>query len=80
MSALASVLVSEGHAVSGSDSGVFPPVTDYLDRLGIAWRDGFDAALLPPVIDAAVIGGSAKLELGAQFRTCGAQTARRAAL
>ena len=63
MSALASVLVSEGHTVSGSDSGVFPPVTDYLDRLGIPWRDGFDAALVPEGLDAAVIGGSAKLDL-----------------
>jgi UDP-N-acetylmuramate: L-alanyl-gamma-D-glutamyl-meso-diaminopimelate ligase len=63
MSALASVLVSEGHTVSGSDSGVFPPVTDYLDRLGIAWRHGFDAALVPEGLDAAVIGGSAKLDL-----------------
>ena len=63
MSALASVLVSEGHTVSGSDSGVFPPVTDYLDRLGVAWRDGFDAVLIPDDIDAAVVGGSAKLDL-----------------
>ena len=63
MSALASVLVSEGHAVTGSDAGVFPPVNRYLDRMGIAWRDGFDAAALPADIDAAVIGGSAKLDL-----------------
>ena len=63
MSALASVLVSEGHIVSGSDSGVFPPVTDYLDRLGMAWREGFDAALIPLLLDAAVVGGSAKLDL-----------------
>ena len=63
MSALASVLVSEGHTVSGSDSGVFPPVTDYLDRLGMAWREGFDAALIPLLLDAAVVGGSAKLDL-----------------
>lgn len=63
MSALASVLVSEGHTVSGSDSGVFPPVTDYLDRLGIAWREGFDEDAIPRDIDAAVVGGSAKLNL-----------------
>ena len=63
MSALASVLVSEGHTVSGSDSRVFPPVTDYLDRLGVIWRDGFDASLLPADLDAAVVGGSAKLDL-----------------
>ena len=63
MSALASVLASDGHAVSGSDDGVFPPVSHYLDRMKIVWRDGFAAAALPDAIDAAVIGGSAKLDL-----------------
>ena len=63
MSALASVLASEGHDVTGSDDGVFPPVSHYLDRMNIVWRDGFDAAALPADIDAAVIGGSAKLDL-----------------
>ena len=63
MSALASVLVSEGHEVSGSDDAVFPPVSDYLDRMGIPWRDGFDAAALPAQIDLAIIGSSAKLDL-----------------
>jgi UDP-N-acetylmuramate: L-alanyl-gamma-D-glutamyl-meso-diaminopimelate ligase len=63
MSALASVLASEGVTVSGSDEGVFPPVSTYLDRLGIAYHVGFDAARIPVDIDAAVIGGSAKLGL-----------------
>jgi UDP-N-acetylmuramate: L-alanyl-gamma-D-glutamyl-meso-diaminopimelate ligase len=63
MSALASILVTEGHTVSGSDDGVFPPVTSYLDRLAIPYHVGFDAALLPRGLDAAVIGSSAKLEL-----------------
>ncbi|MHB8530472.1 MAG: Mur ligase domain-containing protein [Caulobacteraceae bacterium] len=63
MSALASVLASEGHTVSGSDEGVFPPVTTYLDRMGIAWRVGFEAAKVPQGLDAAIIGSSAKLRL-----------------
>jgi len=63
VSALASVLASEGAAVSGSDEGVFPPVSTYLDRLGIPYHVGFDAAQVPADIDAAVIGGSAKLDL-----------------
>ena len=63
MSALASVLASEGHRVSGSDDAVFPPVSDYLDRMAIPWRDGFDASRLPAKIDAAIIGSSAKLGL-----------------
>ena len=63
VSALASVLASEGCGVSGSDDGVFPPVSTYLDRLGIPYHVGFDAGLVPDDIDAAVIGSSAKLDL-----------------
>src|SRR5690349_6222690 len=64
VSALASVLVSEGHRVSGSDDGVFPPVSTYLDRMGIPYHVGFDPAKIPADIDAAVVGSSAKLDLG----------------
>ncbi|MDB5481890.1 MAG: hypothetical protein JWO83_2943 [Caulobacteraceae bacterium] len=63
MSALASILVTEGHTVSGSDDGVFPPVTTYLGRLAIPYHVGFDAGLVPPDVDAAVVGSSAKLDL-----------------
>ncbi len=63
MSALASVLASQGHRVTGSDSGVFPPISDYLDARGIVWRDGFEAGKIPRDLDAAIIGSSAKLEL-----------------
>jgi UDP-N-acetylmuramate: L-alanyl-gamma-D-glutamyl-meso-diaminopimelate ligase len=63
MSALASVLASEGHVVGGSDDAVFPPVSDYLDRLGIPWRVGFDPSQIPDGLDAAIIGSSAKLGL-----------------
>ena len=63
VSALASVLASQGCGVSGSDDGVFPPVSAYLDRLRIPYHVGFDAGLVPRDIDAAVIGSSAKLDL-----------------
>ena len=63
MSALASVLASEGAKVTGSDDGVFPPVSTYLDKLGVPYHVGFDAALVPPDLDAAIIGTSAKLAL-----------------
>jgi UDP-N-acetylmuramate: L-alanyl-gamma-D-glutamyl-meso-diaminopimelate ligase len=63
MSAVASILKSEGWEVSGSDQDVFPPVSTYLDSLAIAWRDGFDAAAIPEGLDAAIIGSSAKLDL-----------------
>ncbi len=61
VSALASVLVSQGTEVTGSDEGVYPPVSTYLDRLGVKYHDGFDPALVPSDIDFAIIGASAKL-------------------
>ncbi len=63
MSALASILASEGHQVSGSDEGVFPPVSAYLDRQGIPWHERFDASLMPGNLDAAIVGASAKLDV-----------------
>ncbi len=63
VSALASILKSEGHNVYGSDSGVFPPISTYLDTLGIKYFDGFDKAHLGENIDAAIIGTTAKIDL-----------------
>lgn len=61
VSALASILVSEGHEVTGSDEAAFPPVSTYLDRLGVRYFTRFSAANLPAQIDVAIIGTSAKL-------------------
>ena len=63
MSALASLLASRGMEVSGSDEAAFPPVTTYLQTLGVPYHLGFDPTLIPRNIDAAVIGSSAKLDL-----------------
>jgi UDP-N-acetylmuramate: L-alanyl-gamma-D-glutamyl-meso-diaminopimelate ligase len=63
MSALASLLKSEGAEVSGSDEDAFPPVTTYLETHGIPYRVGFDAAKIPAHVEAAIVGSSAKLGL-----------------
>ena len=63
MSALASVLASEGHQVTGSDGAVYPPVSTYLERLGIPFHSGFCAEKMPARIDVAIIGSSTSLEL-----------------
>lgn len=62
VSALASVLQSQGHNVTGSDEGVFPPVSSYLDQAGIAYAKRFDVANLPEKIDVAVVGTTAKMD------------------
>ena len=64
MSALASVLASDGVEVSGSDEGVFAPISTYLERQRIPFHDGFDAARVPSAVDVAIVGTSAKLGLG----------------
>jgi UDP-N-acetylmuramate: L-alanyl-gamma-D-glutamyl-meso-diaminopimelate ligase len=61
MSALASVLISRGARVSGSDEAAFAPITTYLDRIGAPYHVGFDAARVPADITLAIIGASAKL-------------------
>lgn len=61
MAALASLLMSRGARVSGSDEAAFPPMTTYLDRIGARYHIGFDAAKVPPDVDLAIIGASAKL-------------------
>jgi UDP-N-acetylmuramate: L-alanyl-gamma-D-glutamyl-meso-diaminopimelate ligase len=64
MSALASVLAAEGHRVSGSDGAVYPPISTYLERQGVPFHSGFDAARMPADIDVAIVGSSSALELG----------------
>ncbi len=61
VSALASLLQSEGYEVSGSDEGVFPPVSTYLDSLGIKYSIGFNSHNVPEDIDIAIIGTTAKI-------------------
>jgi len=63
MSALASLMASEGHEVKGSDGAVYPPVSTYLEGLGIPFHRGFDASHVPADIDLAIVGSSAALDL-----------------
>src|SRR5262245_31307810 len=43
MASLAGMLRAKGYSVSGSDSDVYPPMSDFLDRLGIPVFKGYDA-------------------------------------
>lgn len=62
VSALASILKAEGYLVSGSDEGVFPPISTYLERAGIPYKSGFDKANIPDDIDIAIVGTTAKID------------------
>jgi len=63
MSALATLMASEGHEVTGSDGAVYPPVSAYLERLGVPFHRGFAAAQVPSDLDLAIVGSSAALDL-----------------
>jgi UDP-N-acetylmuramate: L-alanyl-gamma-D-glutamyl-meso-diaminopimelate ligase len=55
MAPLAGMLREHGYRVSGSDSGVYPPASTLLEKLGISFFHTFDAAHLEPAPDLAVI-------------------------
>lgn len=62
VSALASILKAEGYEVSGSDEGVFPPISTYLERAGIPYKSGFSKDNIPENIDIAIVGTTAKID------------------
>src|SRR6266496_4468265 len=42
MASLAGMLREKGHSVCGSDTDVYPPMSDFLDRLGIQVFKGYN--------------------------------------
>lgn len=57
MAAIAALAREQGYQVSGSDDGIYPPMSDYLREQGIGIAP-FDAANLEPAPDLAVIGNA----------------------
>jgi UDP-N-acetylmuramate: L-alanyl-gamma-D-glutamyl-meso-diaminopimelate ligase len=58
MAGLAQLAKARGHAVSGCDAAVYPPMSDQLAAAGIAVTDGYDPAQLSPRPDLCVIGNA----------------------
>ena len=56
MAPLAGMLREHGFRVTGSDSGVYPPASTFLESLGIEFNHTFTAENLRPAPDLAVIG------------------------
>ncbi|RLL53049.1 UDP-N-acetylmuramate:L-alanyl-gamma-D-glutamyl-meso-diaminopimelate ligase [Mariprofundus sp. EBB-1] len=57
MAAIAALAKSQGWNVTGSDAGVYPPMSDYLQELGVRIAP-FDVANLQPEPDLCVIGNA----------------------
>ncbi|MGH7497113.1 MAG: UDP-N-acetylmuramate:L-alanyl-gamma-D-glutamyl-meso-diaminopimelate ligase [bacterium] len=58
MAALAGMLKQRGHTVTGSDSNVYPPMSTFLEGLGIQVYQGFDPAHLQPHPELVIIGNA----------------------
>jgi len=58
MATLAAMLKARGHAVQGSDRGVYPPMSDLLAREGIRVLDGYTAEHITANIDLVIIGNA----------------------
>ena len=56
MAPLAGMLREHGYRVTGSDSGVYPPASTLLEKLGISFFHTFEAAHLTPAPDLVVVG------------------------
>jgi UDP-N-acetylmuramate: L-alanyl-gamma-D-glutamyl-meso-diaminopimelate ligase len=61
MSAVAKLLVDQGHTVTGSDEGFYPPVSLYLTANNIPCTTPFSKENIPECVDYIVIGKHAKL-------------------
>jgi UDP-N-acetylmuramate: L-alanyl-gamma-D-glutamyl-meso-diaminopimelate ligase len=59
MAPLAGMLAERGYRVTGSDTGVYPPASTLLEKLGIKWKQGFREENLTPAPDLVVIGNAA---------------------
>lgn len=58
MGALASMLKDLGYSVSGSDHGIYPPMSTFLFEKGIELFDGFDEKNISDDIDLVIVGNA----------------------
>ncbi|HKA56634.1 MAG TPA: UDP-N-acetylmuramate:L-alanyl-gamma-D-glutamyl-meso-diaminopimelate ligase [Candidatus Binatia bacterium] len=58
MATLAAMLKERGYCVTGSDQGVYPPMSDFLARAGIAVMQGYRADNLVPAPDLVIVGNA----------------------
>jgi UDP-N-acetylmuramate: L-alanyl-gamma-D-glutamyl-meso-diaminopimelate ligase len=56
MASLAGMLKESGHEVTGSDQGIYPPMSHILEELGISVRCPYDEKNLNPTPDLVIIG------------------------
>ena len=60
MGSVAAALRKRGLSVSGSDENVYPPISIFLEKKGIALKEGYRAENIPADVDVVVIGNAIK--------------------
>jgi UDP-N-acetylmuramate: L-alanyl-gamma-D-glutamyl-meso-diaminopimelate ligase len=58
MATLAAMLQRRGHRVTGSDAGVYPPMSDFLRAEQIEVFEGYDASHVDPAAELVVVGNA----------------------
>jgi UDP-N-acetylmuramate: L-alanyl-gamma-D-glutamyl-meso-diaminopimelate ligase len=60
MGSVAAALRERGFRVTGSDENVYPPMSIFLEKKGIALKEGYRAENIPADVDVVVIGNAIK--------------------
>jgi UDP-N-acetylmuramate: L-alanyl-gamma-D-glutamyl-meso-diaminopimelate ligase len=60
MGSVAAALQERGFTVTGSDENIYPPMSIFLEKKGIALKEGYRAENVPPNADVVVIGNAMK--------------------
>ncbi len=58
MGSLAGMLKTRGYHITGSDEHIYPPMSTFLESIGISVQEGFDARRLQPAPDLVIIGNA----------------------
>src|SRR5882757_9976673 len=58
MGAVAAAMRAQGYTVTGSDAGVYPPMSTFLESKGIKLSEGYRAENLPAEADLIVVGNA----------------------
>jgi UDP-N-acetylmuramate: L-alanyl-gamma-D-glutamyl-meso-diaminopimelate ligase len=60
MGSVAAMLHDQGHTVTGSDEGVYPPMSTFLEQKGISFHNGYRPENLPATDCVLVVGNTVK--------------------
>ena len=60
MGSVAAALCDRGFSVTGSDENIYPPMSTFLEKKGVALQEGYRAKNIPADVDVVVVGNAIK--------------------